>query len=179
MKEEAIPPKIEPLNFQEESLSCIEEMSLKRDPSEISQQPMIDEDIQMKEEAEVDQKLDLSQFIGQGDVDPDKWMAMQDYLDRSHNRKTPRRNPTCSKSKLYYQNRSTASKTPKKRVYEESEEEIHLRPISDPPLSQEDSLILLEEAPQPLPLEPLRRDFSEIYNDLDRDLLKEGNSQRI
>ena len=144
MKEQAIPQKIEPLDFQEESLSCLEELSpLKRDPGENSQEVMIDEDIQMKEEAELDVKVDLSQFIGQGDADPDKWVAMQDYLDHQHNRKTPRRNPANSKSRLYYRNQATASKTPKKRVYEESKEIIHLRPISDAPLSQRDSPMLL------------------------------------
>jgi hypothetical protein len=56
--------------------------ALKRDPSENSQEAMVDEDVQMKEEAEVEQKVDLSQFIGQGDADPDMWVAMQDYLDQ-------------------------------------------------------------------------------------------------
>ena len=55
---------------------------LKRDPSENSQEAMVDEDVQMKEEPEVEQKVDLSQFIGQGDADPDMWVAMQDYLDQ-------------------------------------------------------------------------------------------------
>jgi hypothetical protein len=56
--------------------------ALKRDPSENSQEAMVEEDVQMKEEAEVEQKVDLSQFIGQGDADPDMWVAMQDYLDK-------------------------------------------------------------------------------------------------
>lgn len=155
---------------------------LKRDASsEMSQEAMVDdEDVQMKEEeADMEQKVDFSQFIGQGDADPDKFVAMQDYLDQQHNRKTPRRYPGYSKGKLYYRNQATASKTPRKRVYEPSDEEIPLRPISDAPDSQGDSPIQLQEEHEPLPLEPLKRDFSEIYNDMDPDLLKEGGIQRI
>ena len=177
------PLKDEPpfYEYREESLSCQEEMVPREASSQRSHEGMgEDEDVLMKEEvAEVDQKVDFSQFIGQGDADPGMLVAMQDYLDQQHNRKTPRRYPGNSKGKLYYRNQATASKTPRKRVYEPSDEEIPLRPISDAADSQGDSPIQLQEEPEPLPMEPLKRDFSEIYNDMDPDLLKEGGIQRI
>jgi hypothetical protein len=62
---------------------------LREASSQRSQDGMVeDEDVLMKEEEEreVNKKVDFSSFIGQGDADPDKLVAMQDYLHQQYDR---------------------------------------------------------------------------------------------